>query len=164
MTDITINPNNDLKEAILYMEKALNAFKKGLHMIPAAEAEEPAQEQKPARAQKAAAKVEKTQEAPVAKAEETKAEPDTGIKDAPTLEEIRKVFAKIMLDEAVQGKSVIKAALDKYKVKKISDLSPDFYLGIMQDAISDYKARLEKQDPKNADEKLQEMVEWIIPF
>ena len=113
---------------------------------------------------KAAAKVEKTQEAPVAKAEETKAEPDTEIKDAPTLEEIRKVFAKIMLDEAVQGKSVIKAALDKYKVKKISDLSPDFYMGIMQDAITEYKARLEKQDPKNADEKLQEMVEWIIPF
>lgn len=164
MSDMTIEPNQDLRDAILYMEKALNAFKKGLHMIPAAEAEEPAQEQKPTRAQKVATKVEKTQEAPAAKAEETKAKPDTEIKDAPTLEEIRKIFAQIMLDEKVGGKEVIKSALDKFKVSKISEVNPDNYLGIMQFAIKAYEDRLEKMDKANADEKLKEMIEWIIPF
>lgn len=157
MTDITM-PNNDLKEAILYMEKALTAFKKGLHMTPTAEAAAPHEQKPAAKAQKAQA------EAPAAKAKEPEAEPAPELKDAPTLEEIRKVFAKIMLDETVQGKSVIKAALDKFKAAKISDVNPDNYLGIMQYAITEYKDRLEKQDKANADDKLQEMVEWIIPF
>lgn len=163
MTDITIQPNQDLKEAILYMEKALNAFKKGLHMTPAAEAEVPVEAPKPAKAKKATKAEEAKAEAPAAK-EEAPAEPAAVEKEEPTLEEIRKVFAKIMLDDKVPGKAVIKAALDKYKIAKISELSPDNYLGIMQDAVGDYKARLEKADPASADEKLQEMVDWIIPF
>ena len=156
MTDITIEPNQDLRDAILYMEKALNAFKKGLHM-----------EDKP----KKAAKAETKTEAPAAKAqaaevkEEPKAEQPAPIeKDAPGIEEIRKIFAQIMLDEKVGGKEVIKSALDKFKARKISEVNPDNYLGIMQFAINAYKDRLEKMDKANADEKLEEMVDWIIPF
>lgn len=156
MTDITLQPNQDLKDAITYMEKALDAFKKGLHMT----------EDKP----KKAAKAETKTEAPAAKAqaaeikEEPKAEPAVVEKEAPSIEEIRKIFAQIMLDEKVGGKEVIKSALDKFKAGKISEVNPDNYLGIMQFAINTYKARLEKMDKANADEKLQEMVEWIIPF
>lgn len=151
MTDITIQPNQDLKDAITYMEKALNAFKKGLHMT----------EDKP----KKAAKAETKAETPAAKAqEEPKAEPAVVEKEAPSIEEIRKIFAQIMLDEKVGGKEVIKSALVKFKAAKISEVNPDNYLGIMQFAINAYKDRLEKMDKANADEKLQEMVEWIIPF
>lgn len=151
MSDMTIEPNQDLRDAILYMEKALNAFKKGLHMT----------EDKP----KKAAKAETKTEAPAAKAqEEPKAEPAVIEKEAPSLEEIRKIFAQIMLDEKVGGKAIIKSALDKFKARKISDVSPDNYLGIMQFAINAYKDRLEKMDKANADEKLEEMVDWIIPF
>ena len=156
MSDMTIEPNQDLRDAILYMEKALNAFKKGLHM-----------EDKP----KKAAKVETKTEAPAAKAqaaevkEEPKAEQPAPIeKEAPSIEEIRKIFAQIMLDEKVGGKAIIKSALDEFKAAKISDVSPDNYLGIMQFAINAYQDRLEKMDKANADEKLQEMIEWIIPF
>lgn len=157
MSDMTIEPNQDLRDAILYMEKALNAFKKGLHMT----------EDKP----KKAAKAETKTEAPAAKAqvaevkEEPKPEHPAPIeKDAPGIEEIRKVFAQIMLDEKVGGKEVIKSALDKFKARKISEVNPDNYLGIMQFAINAYQDRLEKMDKANADEKLQEMIEWIIPF
>lgn len=152
MSDMTIEPNQDLKDAILYMEKALNAFKKGLHMT----------EDKP----KKAAKAETKTEAPAAKAqEEPKAEQPAPIeKEAPGIEEIRKIFAQIMLDEKVGGKEVIKSALDKFKARKISEVNPDNYLGIMQFAINAYQDRLEKMDKANADEKLQEMIEWIIPF
>ena len=157
MSDMTIEPNQDLRDAILYMEKALNAFKKGLHMT----------EDKP----KKAAKAETKTEAPAAKAqaaevkEEPKAEQPAPIeKDAPGIEEIRKIFAQIMLDEKVGGKEVIKSALDKFKARKISEVNPDNYLGIMQFAINAYQDRLEKMDKANADEKLQEMIEWIIPF
>lgn len=157
MSDMTIEPNQDLRDAILYMEKALNAFKKGLHMT----------EDKP----KKAAKAETKTEAPAAKAqvaevkEEPKAEQPAPIeKDAPSIEEIRKIFAQIMLDEKVGGKAIIKSALDEFKAAKISDVSPDNYLGIMQFAINAYQDRLEKMDKANADEKLKEMVEWIIPF
>ncbi len=156
MSDMTIEPNQDLRDAILYMEKALNAFKKGLHM-----------EDKP----KKAAKAETKTEAPAAKAqaaevkEEPKAEQPAPIeKDAPSIEEIRKISAQIMLDEKVGGKAIIKSALDEFKAAKISDVSPDNYLGIMQFAINAYQDRLEKMDKANADEKLQEMIEWIIPF
>ena len=156
MSDMTIEPNQDLRDAILYMEKALNAFKKGLHM-----------EDKP----KKAAKAETKTEAPAAKAqaaevkEEPKPEQPAPIaKDAPGIEEIRKIFAQIMLDEKVGGKEVIKSALDKFKARKISEVNPDNYLGIMQFAINAYQDRLEKMDKANADEKLQEMIEWIIPF
>lgn len=145
MTDITLQPNQDLKDAILYMEKALNAFKKGLHMT----------EDKP----KKAAKAETKTEAPAAKVQPAPIE-----KDAPSIEEIRKIFAQIMLDEKVGGKEVIKSALDKFKAGKISEVNPDNYLGIMQFAINAYQDRLEKMDKANADEKLQEMIEWIIPF
>lgn len=155
MSDMTIEPNQDLRDAILYMEKALNAFKKGLHMEDT----------------KKAAKAETKTEAPAAKAqaaevkEEPKAEQPAPIeKDAPSIEEIRKIFAQIMLDEKVGGKEVIKSALDKFKARKISDVSPDNYLGIMQFAINAYQDRLEKMDKANADEKLEEMVDWIIPF
>lgn len=145
MSDMTIEPNQDLRDAILYMEKALNAFKKGLHM-----------EDKPKKAAKVQAAEVK---------EEPKAEQPAPIeKDAPSIEEIRKIFAQIMLDEKVGGKEVIKSALDKFKARKISDVSPDNYLGIMQFAINAYKDRLEKMDKANADEKLEEMVDWIIPF
>ena len=151
MSDMTIEPNQDLRDAILYMEKALNAFKKGLHMT----------EDKP----KKAAKAETKTEAPAAKVqEEPKAEPAVIEKEAPSIEEIRKIFAQIMLDEKVGGKAIIKSALDEFKAAKISDVSPDNYLGIMQFAIKAYEDRLEKMDKANADEKLQEMVEWIIPF
>lgn len=157
MSDMTIEPNQDLKDAILYMEKALNAFKKGLHMT----------EDKP----KKAAKAETKTEAPAAKVqaakvqEEPKPEQPAPIeKDAPGIEEIRKIFAQIMLDEKVGGKEVIKSALDKFKARKISEVNPDNYLGIMQFAINAYEDRLEKMDKANADEKLQEMIEWIIPF
>ena len=157
MSDMTIGPNQDLRDAILYMEKAINAFKKGLHMT----------EDKP----KKAAKAETKTEAPAAKAqaaevkEEPKAEQPAPIeKDAPGIEEIRKIFAQIMLDEKVGGKEVIKSALDKFKARKISEVNPDNYLGIMQFAINAYQDRLEKMDKANADEKLQEMIEWIIPF
>ena len=156
MSDMTIEPNQDLRDAILYMEKALNAFKEGLHM-----------EDKP----KKAAKAETKTEAPAAKAqaaevkEEPKAEQPAPIeKEAPSIEEIRKIFAQIMLDEKVGGKAIIKSALDEFKAAKISDVSPDNYLGIMQFAINAYQDRLEKMDKANADEKLQEMIEWIIPF
>ena len=144
MTDITLQPNQDLKDAILYMEKALNAFKKGLHM-----------EDKP----KLEAKAETKTEAPAAKVQPAPIE-----KDAPSIEEIRKIFAQIMLDEKVGGKAIIKSALNEFKAAKISDVSPDNYLGIMQFAINAYQDRLEKMDKANADEKLQEMIEWIIPF
>lgn len=157
MSDITIEPNQDLKDAILYMEKAINAFKKGLHMT----------EDK----QKKAAKAETKTEAPAAKAQEAKVQeepkgeqPAPIEKDAPGIEEIRKIFAQIMLDEKVGGKEVIKSALDKFKARKISEVNPDNYLGIMQFAINAYQDRLEKMDKANADEKLQEMIEWIIPF
>lgn len=156
MSDMTIEPNQDLKDAILYMEKALNAFKKGLHI----------EEDKPKKAAKAETKI----EAPAAKAqvaevkEEPKAEPAVVEKEAPSIEEIRKIFAQIMLDEKVGGKEVIKSALDKFKASKISEVNPDNYLGIMQFAIKAYEDRLEKMDKANADEKLQEMIEWIIPF
>lgn len=156
MSDMTIEPNQDLRDAILYMEKALNAFKKGLHM-----------EDKPKKADKAETKT----EAPAAKAqaaevkEEPKPEQPAPIeKEAPSIEEIRKIFAQIMLDEKVGGKEVIKSALDKFKARKISEVNPDNYLGIMQFAIKAYEDRLEKMDKANADEKLQEMIEWIIPF
>lgn len=153
MSDMTIEPNQDLRDAILYMEKALNAFKKGLHMT----------EDKPKKAAKTEAPAAKVQAAEVK--EEPKAEQPAPIeKDAPSIEEIRKIFAQIMLDEKVGGKEVIKSALDKFKARKISDVSPDNYLGIMQFAINAYQDRLEKMDKANADEKLQEMIEWIIPF
>ena len=152
MSDMTIEPNQDLRDAILYMEKALNAFKKGLHMTE----DEP----------KKAAKAETKTEAPAAKVqEEPKVEQPAPIeKEAPSIEEIRKIFAQIMLDEKVGGKAIIKSALDEFKAAKISDVSPDNYLGIMQFAINAYQDRLEKMDKANADEKLQEMIEWIIPF
>uniref|UniRef100_UPI001E2F1B8C hypothetical protein n=1 Tax=Aeromonas veronii TaxID=654 RepID=UPI001E2F1B8C len=79
-------------------------------------------------------------------------------------EDIRKVFAKIMLDQVVDGRSIIKSTLDKYNVTKVSEFKPEQYLSALTDTINNYKEDLEKKDPQNADEKLKEMIEWVIPF
>lgn len=140
----TLEINQDIKDAILYMERALNALKKGLHM-----------EDQPAEVEAPAAKVREG-----LKTEQS----DPFEKAAPSLEEIRKIFAKIMLDEKVDGKGIIKSALDKFKAAKISEVNPADYLGITQFAIHGYEDLLEKMDKVNADEKLRDMAAWIIPF
>lgn len=154
MSDIAMTTDREaLKSAILYMEKALSAFKKGLNLE--------IENEKINTTQKA---VEKTKTAPA----ETKQKVDVPKKSpeklAPSIEDIRKVFAKIMLDQIIDGKALIKATLDKYKVTKVSEFKPEQYLSALTDTINNYKEDLEKKDPQNADEKLKEMIEWVIPF
>ena len=71
---------------------------------------------------------------------------------------------KIMLDQIVDGRSIIKSTLDKYNATKVSEFKPEQYLSALTDTINNYKEDLEKKDPQNADEKLKEMIEWVIPF
>lgn len=154
MSDTVITTDREaLKSAIIYLEKALLAFKQGLNLET--------ENEKINTAQKAvetakAAPTEATQ-----KVEVPKNEPE---KQAVSIEEVRKVFAKIMLDQIIDGKALIKATLDKYKVTKVSEFKPEQYCDALTDTVESYKEELEKKDPQNADEKLKEMVEWVIPF
>ena len=154
MSDTVITTDREaLKSAIIYMEKALLAFKQGLNLETENEKINTAQEA-----------VETTKTAPTEaaqKVEVLKKEPE---KPAVSIEEVRKVFAKIMLDTIIDGKALIKATLDKYKVTKVSEFKPEQYCAALTDTVESYKEELEKKDPHNADEKLKEMIEWVIPF
>ena len=154
MSDTVMTTDREaLKSAIFYMEKALLAFKKGLNLETENEKINTAPEA-----------VEKAKAAPTEaaqKVEVTKKEPE---KQAVSIEEVRKVFAKIMLDTIIDGKALIKATLDKYKVTKVSEFKQEQYCAALTDTVESYKEELEKKDPQNADEKLKEMIEWVIPF
>lgn len=154
MSDTVMTTDREaLKSAIIYMEKALLAFKKGLNL-----------ETENEKINTASKAVETTETAPTEaaqKVEVTKKEPE---KPAVSIEEVRKVFAKIMLDQIIDGKALIKATLDKYKVTKVSEFKPEQYCAALTDTVESYKEELEKKDPQNADEKLKEMIEWVIPF
>ena len=154
MSDTVMTTDREaLKSAIFYMEKALLAFKQGLNLETENEKINTAQEA-----------VETTKTAPTEaeqKVEGPKKEPE---KQAVSIEEVRKVFAKIMLDQIIDGKALIKATLDKYKVTKVSEFKPEQYCAALEDTVESYKEELEKKDPTNADEKLKEMIEWVIPF
>lgn len=155
MSDTVMTTDREaLKSAIIYMEKALLAFKKGLNLET--------ENEKINTAPKAVemAKAAPT-EAAQKKVEVPKKEPE---KQAVSIEEVRKVFAKIMLDTIIDGKALIKATLDKYKVTKVSEFKPEQYCAALTDTVESYKEELEKKDPQNADEKLKEMIEWVIPF
>lgn len=154
MSDTVMTTDREaLKSAIIYMEKALLAFKKGLNLETENEKINTAQE---------AVETAKAATTEVAqKVEATKKEPE---KPAVSIEEVRKVFAKIMLDTIIDGKALIKATLDKYKVTKVSEFKPEQYCAALTDTVESYKEELEKKDPQNADEKLKEMIEWVIPF
>lgn len=156
MSDTVITTDREaLKSAIIYMEKALSAFKKGLNLDTETENE------KINTAQKA---VETAKTAPTEAAQKVEAPIKEPEKPAVSIEEVRKVFAKIMLDQIIDGKALIKATLDKYKVTKVSEFKPEQYLSALDDTVESYKKELEKKDPQNADEKLKEMIKWVIPF
>ena len=154
MSDTVMTTDREaLKSAIFYMEKALLAFKQCLNL----ETENEKINTAPETVEMAkAASTEAAQ-----KVEVTKKEPE---KPAVSIEEVRKVFAKIMLDQIIDGKALIKATLDKYKVTKVSEFKPEQYCDALTDTVESYKEELEKKDPHNADEKLKEMIEWVIPF
>ena len=85
MSDIVMTTDREaLKSAILYMEKALSAFKKGLNLE--------IENEKINTAQKA---VEKTKTAPTEAAKKVEVPKKGPEKLAPSIEDIRKVFAKI---------------------------------------------------------------------
>lgn len=154
MSDIVMTTDREaLKSAIFYMEKALSAFKKGLNLET--------ENEKTNTAQKA---VEKAKTAPAETKQKVEVPEKGPEKLAPSIEDIRKVFAKIMLDQVVDGRSIIKSTLDKYNVTKVSEFKPDQYCAALTDTVESYKEELEKKDPHNADEKLKEMIEWVIPF
>ena len=180
MSDTVMTTDREaLKSAIIYMEKALSAFKKGLNLDTETENEKintapEAVETAKAAQTEAAQKVEvpyfcysscsswsPAQTEAAQKVEAPKKEPE---KPAVSIEEVRKVFAKIMLDQIIDGKALIKATLDKYKVTKVSEFKPEQYLSALDDTVESYKKELEKKDPQNADEKLKEMIKWVIPF
>lgn len=154
MSDIVMTTDREaLKSAILYMEKALTAFKKGLNLE--------IENEKINTAQKA---VEKAKTAPAETKQKVEVPKKGPEKLVVNVEEVRKVFAKIMLDQIIDGKALIKATLDKYKVTKVSEFKPEQYLSALADTVESYKKELEKKDPQNADEKLKEMIKWVIPF
>lgn len=154
MSDLVMTTDREtLKSAILYMEKALTAFKKGLNLE--------SENEKINTAQKA---VEKTKTAPAEAAKKVEVLKKGPEKLVVNVEEVRKVFAKIMLDQIIDGKALIKATLDKYKVTKVSEFKPEQYCAALTDTVESYKDELEKKDPQNADEKLKEMIKWVIPF
>ena len=154
MSDTVITTDREaLKSAIIYMEKALLAFKKGLNLET--------ENEKINTAPKAMETAKAAPTEAAQKVEVTKKEPE---KPAVSIEEVRKVFAKIMLDQIIDGKALIKATLDKYKVTKVSEFKPEQYCAALTDTVESYKEELEKKDPHNADEKLKEMIEWVIPF
>ena len=154
MSDTVITTDREaLKSAIIYMEKALLAFKKGLNLET--------ENEKINTAQKA---VETAKAAPTEAAQKVEVPKKEPEKPAVSIEEVRKVFAKIMLDTIIDGKALIKATLDKYKVTKVSEFKPEQYCAALTDTVESYKEELEKKDPQNADEKLKEMIEWVIPF
>ena len=154
MSDIAMTTDREaLKSAIFYMEKALSAFKKGLNLE--------IENEKINTAQKT---VETAKAAPTEAAQKVEAPKKEPEKPAVSIEEVRKVFAKIMLDQIIDGKALIKATLDKYKVTKVSEFKPEQYCAALTDTVESYKEELEKKDPQNADEKLKEMIEWVIPF
>lgn len=156
MSDLAMTTDREaLKSAIFYMEKALTAFKKGLNL------ESESENEKINTAQKT---VEKAKTAPAETKQKVDVPKKAPEKLAPSIEDIRKVFAKIMLDQIVDGRSIIKSTLDKYNVTKVSEFKPEQYLSALTDTINSYKEDLEKKDPQNADEKLKEMIEWVIPF
>lgn len=156
MSDTVMTTDREaLKSAIIYMEKALSALKKGLNLDTETENE------KINTAQKTVEKAETVPTEAAQKVEVPKKEPE---KPAVSIEEVRKVFAKIMLDQIIDGKALIKATLDKYKVTKVSEFKPEQYLSALDDTVESYKKELEKKDPQNADEKLKEMIKWVIPF
>lgn len=153
MSDIVMTTDREaLKSAIFYMEKALTAFKKGLNLE--------SENEKINTAQKT---VEKAKTAPAETKQKVEVPKKGPEKLVVNVEEVRKVFAKIMLDQIIDGKALIKATLDKYKVTKVSEFKPEQYQSALADTVESYKKELEKKDPQNADEKLKEMVEWIIP-
>lgn len=156
MSDTVITTDREaLKSAIIYMEKALSAFKKGLNLDTETENEKINTAQKT---------VEKAKTAPTEAAQKVEVPKKEPEKPAVSIEEVRKVFAKIMLDQIIDGKALIKATLDKYKVTKVSEFKPEQYLSALDDTVESYKKELEKKDPQNADEKLKEMIKWVIPF
>lgn len=156
MSDTVMTTDREaLKSAILYLEKALSAFKKGLNL------ETETENEKINTAQKTVEKAETAPTEAAQKVEVPKKEPE---KPAVSIEEVRKVFAKIMLDQIIDGKAIIKATLDKYKVTKVSEFKPEQYCAALTDTVESYKDELENKDPQNADEKLKEMIEWVIPF
>lgn len=154
MSDTVITTDREaLKSAIFYLEKALTAFKKGLNL-----------ETEDEKINTAPEAVETAKAAPTEAAQKVEVPKKEPEKPAVGIEEVRKVFAKIMLDTSIDGKALVKATLDKYKVTKVSEFKPEQYLSALTDTINNYKEDLEKKDPQNADEKLKEMIEWVIPF
>lgn len=153
MSDTVMTTDREaLKSAILYMEKALSAFKRGLNLEIENEKINTAQRT-----------VEKVKTAPAETKQKVEVPKKGPEKLVVNVEEVRKVFAKIMLDQIIDGKALIKATLDKYKVTKVSEFKPEQYCAALTDTVESYKDELEKKDPQNADEKLKEMVKWIIP-
>ena len=154
MSDTVMTTDREaLKSAIIYMEKALLAFKKGLNLET--------ENEKINTAQKT---VEKAETAPTEAAQKVEVPKNEPEKSAVSIEEVRKVFAKIMLDQIIDGKALIKATLDKYKVTKVSEFKPEQYCAALTDTVESYKEELENKDPQNADEKLKEMTKWVIPL
>lgn len=148
MSDTVMTTDREaLKSAILYMEKALSAFKRGLNLE--------IENEKINTAQKT---VEKAKTAPAETKQKVEVPKKGPEKLVVNVEEVRKVFAKIMLDQIIDGKALIKATLDKYKVTKVSEFKPEQYCAALTDTVESYKDELEKKDPQNADEKLKEMV------
>ena len=154
MSDIVMTTDREaLKSAIFYMEKALLAFKQGFNL-----------ETENEKINTATEAVETAKAAPTEAAQKVEVPKKEPEKPAVSIEEVRKVFAKIMLDTIIGGKALIKATLDKYKVTKVSEFKPEQYCAALTDTVESYKEELENKDPQNADEKLKEMIEWVIPF
>ena len=138
MSDTVITTDREaLKSAIIYLEKALAAFKQGLNLEINT-------------AQKA---VETAKTAPTEAAQKVEVPKKEPEKPAVSIEEVRKVFAKIMLDPTIDGKALIKATLDKYKVTKVSEFKPEQYGAALEDTVESYEEELAKKE-RNLREKI----------
>lgn len=81
-----------------------------------------------------------------------------------SLDEIRKVFAKILLDDKVNGREMIRDELQSHQANKLSEVNPDAYFSVITNVVSKYASNLKKADPAHFDAKIEEMKTWSIPF
>lgn len=155
MSDMQLNINADVIKGLELLQQSISCFLKGAKTETDKAPEKPLIEEETSATMQAVPRTIQQEQ----KQTEPEIEPPVV-----SINEIRRVFAKILLDDKVQGKNLIQSELKNRNAEKLSEVNPDYYYALITDVVSKYAADLRKADPAHFDAKIEEMKTWSIPF
>ena len=155
MSDMQLNINADVIKGLELLQQSISCFLKGAKTETDKAPEKPLLEEETSATMQAAPHT--------IRQEQKQTEPEI---ESPVvnIDEIRRVFAKILLDDKVNGREMIRNELQSHQAKKLSEVNPDAYFSVITNVVSKYAADLKKADPAHFDAKIEEMKTWSIPF